>query len=150
MFNKENIHQQVIIEVENRIKNLKLILNEMFEAAAGNDVKSSAGDKHETGVAMAQLEQEKLTKQINELLKLQENLQKINPTIVQSKIGLGSLVETNNGIYYFSVGIGPVTIDNQLIFALNPKAPIGELLTGKTKGDKIQFNGKITEILSVQ
>ena len=150
MFNKENIHQQVIIEVENRIKNLKLILNEMFEAAAGNDVKSSAGDKHETGVAMAQLEQEKLTKQINELLKLQENLQKINPTIVQSKIGLGSLVVTNNGIYYFSVGIGSVTIDNQLIFALNPKAPIGELLTGKTKGDKIQFNGKITEILSVQ
>ena len=133
MHNKEIIHQQLLIEVENRIKNLKIILIEMFEAAGGTDAKSSAGDKHETGVAMAQLEQEKLTKQINELLKLQENLQKINPTIKQSKIGLGSLVETNNGFYYFSIGIGNLIIGNQTIFALNPKSPIGELLTGKIK-----------------
>ena len=150
MHNKEIIHQQLLIEVENRIKNLKIILIEMFEAAGGTDAKSSAGDKHETGVAMAQLEQEKLTKQINELLKLQENLQKINPTIKQSKIGLGSLVETNNGFYYFSIGIGNLIIGNQTIFALNPKSPIGELLTGKIKGDKIYFNGKTTEILGVQ
>jgi transcription elongation GreA/GreB family factor len=150
MHNKEIIHEQLLIEVENRIKNLKIILIEMFEAAGGTDAKSSAGDKHETGVAMAQLEQEKLTKQINELLKLQENLQKINPTIKQSKIGLGSLVETNNGFYYFSIGIGNLIIGNQTIFALNPKSPIGELLTGKIKGDKIHFNGKTTEILGVQ
>jgi transcription elongation GreA/GreB family factor len=150
MPNKKLIHSQILIEVKNRINNLKLILGEMFDAASGNDVKNSAGDKHETGVAMAQLEQEKLTKQINELLKLQESLQKINPTITQSKIGVGSLVETNNGWYYFSVGIGTVTVEDNVIFAINPKAPIGELLIGKTKGDKVQFNGKTTEILIVQ
>ena len=150
MPSKELIHSQILIEVKNRINNLKLILGEMFDAASGNDAKSSAGDKHETGVAMAQLEQEKLTKQINELLKLQESLQKINPTILQSKIGVGSLVETNNGWYYFSVGIGTVTVEDNVIFAINPKAPIGELLIGKTKGDKVQFKGKTTEILSVQ
>lgn len=150
MLNKEIIHQNLVIEIENRVKNLKLILNEMFEAAGGNDAKSSAGDKHETGVAMAQLEQEKLTKQINELLKLQENLLRINPTIEHYKVSLGSLVETNNGVYYFSVGLGPITIEKEIIFALNPKAPIGELLTGKNKGEKVQFNGKITEILNIQ
>jgi hypothetical protein len=78
MPSKELIHSQILIEVKNRINNLKLILGEMFDAASGNDAKSSAGDKHETVVAMSQLEQEKLTKKINELLKLQENLQKIN------------------------------------------------------------------------
>ena len=146
---KQNVLIHALEKINSKIKELEIIADEV-KSSLLSDSKSSAGDKHETARAMVQLEQEKLTKQINELLKLQENLQKINPTIVQSKIGLGSLVETNNGIYYFSVGIGPVTIDNQLIFALNPKAPIGELLTGKTKGDKIQFNGKITEILSVQ
>lgn len=150
MLNKEIIHKQLNNEVENRVKNLKIILNEMCEAAGGNDAKSSAGDKHETGIAMAQLEQEKLTKQINELLKLQESLQRINPTIEQSKIGLGSLVETNNGFYYFSIGIGNLIVGEQTIFALNPKSPIGELLTGKIKGDRIYFNGKTTEILGVQ
>lgn len=150
MLNKEIIHKQLNNEVENRVKNLKIILNEMCEAAGGNDAKSSAGDKHETGIAMAQLEQEKLTKQINELLKLQESLQRINPTIEQSKIGLGSLVETNNGFYYFSIGIGNFIVGERTIFALNPKSPIGELLTGKIKGERIYFNGKTTEILGVQ
>lgn len=150
MRSKETIHQHLLVELEKRIGELKNILNEMFEAAGGTDAKSSAGDKHETGVAMAQLEQEKLTKQINELLKLQENLVKINPSIKHTKVGLGSLVETNNGNYYFSIGLGSIIIDKEIVFALNPKAPIGELLIGKTKGDKVQFNGKTTEILSIQ
>jgi transcription elongation GreA/GreB family factor len=147
---KENVYQQVQLEIATRIANLKLILNEMFDAAAGNDAKSSAGDKHETGIAMAQLEQEKLTHQINELLKLQASLQKINPLLAHTKVGLGSLVETNNGWYYFSVGLGPIKIDGISLFALNPQAPIGALLLGKTIGDKVQFNGKTTEVLSIQ
>ena len=147
--NKISVHLALSLYLQERIDGLTAILKETYESTA-EDSKSSAGDKHETAVSMAQLEQEKLTKQINELLKLQENLQKINPTIVQSKIGLGSLVETNNGWYYFSVGIGTVTVENDVIFAINPKAPIGELLIGKTKGDKVQFNGKTTEILNVQ
>ncbi|MBU3660475.1 MAG: 3-oxoacyl-ACP synthase [Flavobacteriales bacterium] len=149
MLNKENIHKQLLSEIENRIQSLKLILNEMFEAASGTDAKSSAGDKHETGVAMAQLEQEKLTKQINELLKQQEILVRINPTIEHTKVGLGSLVQTNNGWYYFSVGIGTLNVENETVFALNPKAPIGEMLIGKSAGEKILFNGKTTEIVSV-
>jgi transcription elongation GreA/GreB family factor len=147
---KENVYQQVQLEIATRIANLKLILNEMFDAAAGNDAKSSAGDKHETGIAMAQLEQEKLTHQINELLKIQASLQKINPLLVHTKVGLGSLVETNNGWYYFSVGLGSIKIDGISLFALNPQAPIGALLLGKTIGDKVQFNGKTTEVLSIQ
>lgn len=149
MLNKENIHKQLLSEIENRIQSLKLILNEMFEAASGTDAKSSAGDKHETGVAMAQLEQEKLTKQINELLKQQEILVRINPTIEHTKVGLGSLVQTNNGWYYFSVGIGTLNVENETVFALNPIAPIGEMLIGKSAGEKILFNGKTTEIVSV-
>jgi transcription elongation GreA/GreB family factor len=150
ILNKKIVYQNVCNEVNLRIKNLKTILQEMFDAASRNDSKNSAGDKHETGVAMAQLEQEKLTKQINELLTIQEHLQKINPSIAHNKIGLGSLVETNNGWYYFSVGIGTINMESLSIFAINPKAPIGELLLGKTKGESVLFNGKSTEILSIQ
>ncbi len=150
VLNKKIVYQKVCNEVNLRIRNLKSILQEMFDAASRNDSKNSAGDKHETGVAMAQLEQEKLTKQINELLTIQENLQRINPTITHTKIGLGSLVETNNGWYYFSVGIGIVNMESLSIFAINPKAPIGELLLGKIKGESVLFNGKSTMILSVQ
>ena len=148
--NKGRVHFAVLQEIESRIKDLKLILDDAFAAAGSSDAKSSAGDKHETGVAMAQLEQEKLTKQINELLTLQGNLLKINPTIVHQKIKLGSLVETNNGWFYFSIGIGFIKVEELTFFAINPRAPLGQLLVGKGIGDSITFNGNTTTILSVQ
>ena len=40
-------------------KKKESILNIQQSTVHSNDVKSSAGDKHETGVAMAHLEQEK-------------------------------------------------------------------------------------------
>jgi hypothetical protein len=146
--NKENVHSAILENLNERIQSLNSILKDTFQATA-EDSKSSAGDKHETGVAMAQLEQEKLTKQINEFLLLKEALFKINPAKVHTKIEVGSLVETNNGWYYFSVGLGAVKMNETTIFAMNPLAPIGTLLNGKTKGEKVVFNGKTTEILNV-
>lgn len=145
---KHIVHQAILNNLIERIESLNLILNETYKSTA-EDAKSSAGDKHETGVAMAQLEQEKLTKQINELIQLKELLLKINPSTIHTKIQSGSLVETNNGWYYFSVGIGTVKINETIIFAMNPLAPIGTLLNGKTKGDSIIFNGQTTYIKSV-
>jgi len=147
--NKIEFHNSLINQIEARISSLRIILNEAYEAASGNDTKSSAGDKHETGVAMAQLEQEKITKQINELLILQANALKINPSNSAFKISLGSLVKTSNGWYYFSVGIGSFEVNGNSVFALNPKAPIGKLMLGKTENSFIEFNGKQTKILRV-
>ena len=146
--NKENVHRAILENVNERIQSLNSILKDTFQATA-EDSKSSAGDKHETGVAMAQLEQEKLTKQINEFLLLKEALLKINPSKVHTKIEVGSLVETNNGWYYFSVGLGAVKMNETTIFAMNPLAPIGTLLNGKMKGEQVAFNGKTTKILNV-
>lgn len=147
--NKLTVHQTISTYLQQRIDGLTEILKETYEATA-NDSKSSAGDKHETAISMAQLEQEKLTKQINEFLVLQDSLVKINSEKNHSKIELGSLVETNNGWYYFSVGLGAVPVGNYTVFAMNPLAPIGRLLEGKTKGESIEFNGKKTVVLSVE
>ena len=146
--NKENVHRAILENVNERIQSLNLILKDTFHATA-EDSKSSAGDKHETGIAMAQLEQEKLTKQINEFLLLKEALLKINPSKVHTKIEIGSLVETNNGWYYLSIGLGAVKIEETIIFAMNPLAPIGLLLNGKSKGESVIFNGVSTVIKSV-
>ena len=80
----------------------------VLHLSGSRDAKSSAGDKHETGVAMAQLEQEKLRYQIHEFQKMQDIVQKINPSKTNSKINLGSLVETDKGWFYISVGLGSV------------------------------------------
>ena len=121
----------------------------VLHLSGSRDAKSSAGDKHETGVAMAQLEQEKLRYQIHEFQKMQDIVQKINPSNTNSKINLGSLVETDKGWFYISVGLGSLTFKEQLIFAINPEAPFGKALIEKEKGDSIHFNGVESNVLQV-
>ena len=146
--NKELIYKFITQHLQEKIDGLKLILKDSLDAAA-EDTKSSAGDKHETSTAMAQLEQEKLTNQINEFLLLKDTLKQINPARSHSKIELGSLVETNNGCYYFSIGLGAVKFEETSIFCMTLLAPIGKLLEGKKVGESVVFNGNSTSIIAI-
>ena len=145
---KESIHQVLRIQLKFRIDEIQNILDDLH-LSGSHDTKSSAGDKHETGVAMAQLEQEKLRYQIYEFQKMQDVVQKINPSKSNSKINLGSLVETDKGWFYISVGLGSLTFKEQVIFAINPEAPVAKALIAKEKGDSIHFNGVESEIIQV-
>ena len=145
---KESIHQVLRKQLTFRIDEIQNILDDLL-LSGSRDTKSSAGDKHETGVAMAQLEQEKLRYQIYEFQKMEEIVQKINPSKSNSKIHLGSLVQTDKGWFYISVGLGSLTFKEQVVFAINPEAPFGKVIIGKEKGDSIHFNGVESEIIQV-
>ena len=145
---KESIHQVLRKQLTLRINEIQNILEDLH-LSGSRDAKSSAGDKHETGVAMAQLEQEKLRYQIQEFQKMQDVVRKINPSKTNSKINLGSLVQTDKGWFYISVGLGSLTFKEQVIFAINPEAPFGKALIEKEKGDSIHFNGVESEIIQV-
>jgi transcription elongation GreA/GreB family factor len=112
------------------------------QSAANNETKSSAGDKHETGRAMAQLETEKLTSQLTEALKTLETIERINPENTSPEIKFGSLAETNNGMFYLSTGLGKVIVDDKVVFAISAISPIGKLLLNKKEKESFSFNGK--------
>jgi transcription elongation GreA/GreB family factor len=127
--------------VAQKIAVIRDLLNEVQEAA-NNETKSSAGDKHETGRAMAQLETEKLSTQLADALKLAQTISKINPKSAHQLIGLGSLVITNNGNFYISVSLGKIEIDNKTYFSISNSSPIGKLLLTKKEKDSFSFNNK--------
>ena len=145
---KVAVHTSTQLALSNKITSLQEILDETYKSTL-DDSKSSAGDKHETSVAMVQLEQEKLTNQLNEFLKQQRILLSINPTSHHQVIQLGSLVETKQAWYYFSIGIGLISIEKTAIFAINPDSPLGRLLLKKKAGESVTFNGMVTEIIAV-
>ena len=145
---KERIHAIVTVEVKTRISQLSILLSDALDANS-NETKSSAGDKHETGRAMAHLEQEKIAGQLSEMNKLAEILHRIDATQKHIKIQLGSLVETTIGVFYISVGIGAIEIDNTTIFCMTAAAPLGKELLGKTAGAEIVWQGKKILIANV-
>jgi hypothetical protein len=146
---KQQAHFLVKEALEERIAALKTILADSFSAVASEDTKSSAGDKHETAVSMAQLEQEKLTHQINNLLSLQQQFFRIQADTVHTKVQLGSLLLTDKGYFYVAVGLGKVENENNSIFALGIDAPLVRLLLGKKVGESVEFNGSKTQLLMI-
>ncbi len=145
---KKDIQLGCLKKINIQLVALEKILNEILLATA-TDSKSSAGDKHETSTSMAQLEQEKLTKQINILLSQKDKLLTIKTDTLHNKIGIGSVVITNRGGFYLSVGIGKFESKDSEFFAINPEAPIAKLLIGKKITDKIIYNDDSFEILNV-
>ena len=145
---KVMIYKSTLEALNNKINDLRLILQESYPSMF-DDSKSSAGDKHETALAMVQLEQEKLTKQLNILLLQEASMKVIDPTLKHQKITIGSLVETNKGWYYFSISLGQLICQSNAFFALSLEAPLGQIMRGKVAGEQVIFNGMITEIISV-
>lgn len=142
---KVRLYQALLKEVDQRAKNLQDSLVDALDSTA-NETKSTAGDKHETGRAMAQLEQEKIGSQIAEITKLKEILFRIQPDKSHSKVELGSLVTTSNGLFFISIGIGAFQFEGKSVFCITPMAPVCQLLLGKQAGEEVEWQGKKIEI----
>ncbi|MDT0555632.1 3-oxoacyl-ACP synthase [Patiriisocius hiemis] len=133
---------------ENRFEKVKNTITSIEESLFDQS-KSSAGDKHETGRAMLQIDRENAGRQLHEIEKLQEILKKVDVTKSSKNISLGSLVETDMVTYFISISAGNVTLNKTQYCCVALQAPIGQLLFGKKEGDSLIFNGKVIGIKSV-
>ena len=135
---KENLYLQCVHFVEKRFNTIQNTINEIQESLT-SETKSSAGDKHETGRAMLQLEREKAGNQLAEIQKIKENLSKINSSNMSKFVGLGSVVYTNKSNYFIAISAGEFQVENELFYAISTNTPIGQLLMGKTADDDVIF-----------
>jgi len=115
-----------------------------------SETKSSAGDKHETGRSMLQLEREKLGAQLAEAEKMQALLHKVPMKTISTPIGLGALVVTSGNWYFLAVSAGECTYENQTVYCISPATPIGKLLLGKREGESFVFLSKENKILLIK
>lgn len=132
-------------EKAQRLKNSNADLQESLDS----ETKNSTGDKHETGRAMVQLEQEKLAQQFTELEKTKNILQRVDVRIKSGTIGLGSLVRTNAADYFIAISAGAFKQEGKPIYCISQEAPIAQLLMGKKKGETFVFNGNTHTVLEV-
>lgn len=132
LFCKEYVDSR-LARIQNEIKKIKESLD--------SETKSSAGDKHETGRAMLQLEREKLGQQLLEAEKMKRILDRTKVNSKNGNIGLGSLAKTTKANYFVAISAGRFEIKGIEIFCISPFSPIGKLLLGKSIGESIHFKG---------
>lgn len=122
-----------------KINELRFMISDLARDAQ-NDAKGSAGDKHETALAMMHLEQEKLNQKLAENLNQKAIIDKIDTNSNHNKIALGSLVQANEMWFYISGAMPKIQLDDKTIIAVSSESPLGSQLLGKSEGDTIQIN----------
>ncbi|SHM93199.1 3-oxoacyl-ACP synthase [Polaribacter sp. KT 15] len=145
---KEALYNNCKEFVEKRLQNVEEVISSN-QKALQTETKSSAGDKHETGRAMLQLEMEKAGQQLAGITQMKEILAKIDISKTSKNAHLGSIVYTDKANYFLSISAGHLTIENTNYFAVSVSSPIGKLLLGKQKDETISFNGNVFKILEI-
>src|SRR5437762_5227779 len=102
---KKQLHERCAAIVQQRMADAKQAMDAAQESA-NQEEKSSAGDKYETGRAMAQIARDQAAQQLDEALKLKNALDQINPEVSSKRIMLGSLVITDKNRFYISISAG--------------------------------------------
>jgi transcription elongation GreA/GreB family factor len=137
---KEAVYYHCITTVNDKISFLQQTLFDLRESAS-NETKSTAGDKHETALAMLQIEQENTNRQLENVLTQKSIIERLVPVNPPTQVGNGSLVKTNKGYLFISIALGKIVVDNIQVIALSPQSPLGLKLSGLLVNDTIEMNG---------
>lgn len=134
--------------VQQRIQTARQAM-EAAQESANAEEKSSAGDKYETGRAMAQIERDRHAQQLAEAVKLEGELSRLNVEKEYATVQPGSLVSTNRGNFFVSISAGKLTLNGTDYFAVSPASPVATALVGRKTGDSVVFNKQAYLMLDV-
>jgi len=121
-----------------------------IETSLKEESKSTSGDKHHTGRAMLQIEREKAGNQLREIEKVMRQLDKVNVENSSEVARLGSIVVTNQAMFFMSISVGKLEINDSIYLGVAPNSPIGLNLLGKKKGEQFNFNSSVYKIVSIE
>ena len=138
----EIIHQKI----SEKIQKLEQLIAET--RASNNDTKSSMGDKYETSREMLQQEINHLQIQLNEHLKSQQILKNINPN-PHKIVTLGSLVETEKGMFFIAISLGELSFNQEKIFVISAESPLAKAMNGKKVGETFIVNNLTQTIKNI-
>jgi hypothetical protein len=146
---KQKIYNHYLLVVNDKIQLLQQVLADLKESGS-NETKSTAGDKHETALAMLQIEQGNTRGQLKEVAEQKAALEKINSALTAVMIVNGSLIKTNRGWLFLSTALGKALVEGITVTALSPQSPLGIKLIGLRAGDVAEINANRYVIESIE
>ena len=146
---KQKVYDHYMQVLNDKLSSLRQVLEDLKESSS-NETKSTAGDKHETALAMLQIEQANIGAQVQDVREKKAALERIDPKSSSSAIVPGSLVKTDKGYLFISTALGKATIEGIPVIALSPQSPLGQKLLGLCVGDVVEINQNNYVIESIE
>jgi len=148
MINKTELYNQCVEKLQTQIDDLQAAIDKVQESIEGEQ-SSTAGNKFETARAMGHEELDRLNRQFYNLNQEMNILNQINASIPCESVQLGALVITDKKMLYLSVALGKIELNNQVVFAVSVKSPIGQAIIGKMPHDKIRIGKNTEKIITI-
>ena len=135
-------------EIAKRVSVQTTAMNDAQETA--NKYKGAMESRYDTFKEEAQQRRDAHARQIDTLLKKNSALMDVGNKNGLTA-GFGSVVETENEIFFicFHITDDQILIDGKELITLREDTQLGMEISGKKKGDVIQFCGRATKILDV-
>lgn len=145
---REQIWEASCLWIDHKRQSAEAAMKAAQESANGES-KSSAGDKYETGRAMAQNDRNLYASQWSQWNNLHQSLARFQQIPSDIDVVPGSLVETTLGWFWVSVSIGRLQVGEIPVTILSAASPLGQVLVGKKIGEIFPFQGKEGMVLGV-
>ena len=143
---KDSILHACIIKQQLTIEDFEREINQMRAELTSHEESASQDQKpnREKNELLVRMEGELIFLK-NELM----TLESIDTDHVSKKVELGTVVVTDQRVFFISTSIESVEVNGKSVFGLSVHAPIYEAMKGKEKGDRIEFNGLRYQILDI-
>lgn len=145
--NKQEIIDVLHQKTAEKIQGLEKLIAET--RASNNDTKSSMGDKYETGREMLQQQINNLQIQLNEAMKQQIFVKSIVAKPSQ-KVEKGAIVSTERGVFFISVSLGEIIINEHKLMCISPESPLAKAMNGKSVNDVFTLNNVGQNIINIE
>lgn len=134
--------------VEERIATAEQAIASARDAAM-DDTKSSAGDKFETTREMMQQDIVRNEQLLAEARRMEQVLMTGFPASTQEQVRQGSLVETDQGIFFICISVGLLHVGGADCYVISADSPLGRQMLGKRATDCLVFNARNYRIKAI-
>lgn len=150
---KQELRAAVLAALESVMKSELAVASAQFEGlreSLEGEAKSTAGDKHETGRAMVQMEMEQAAGRLARLEEMVRNWSRLQPDRIRTEAGPGAVVSTSIGRFVVGLAWGAFEVnENEVWRAISADAPLALAMRRCGEGDVLNFRGRSVEILQV-
>jgi hypothetical protein len=147
-FQKDEVILACEICLNTRKKSAQQLIADISDAVNA-ETKSSAGDKHETGRARMQAEQERLQNQLYEVNLLVEQFDRLKGVKTSGTVLAGSLVYTDRGVFFVAIALGKVQVAEHPVQVISPNSPFALKMMGLKTGESFELNAVRYTIIAV-
>jgi transcription elongation GreA/GreB family factor len=149
VLNRREVAEALAAAMEFGLARARTAFEELQTSLEGES-KSTAGDKHETGRAMVQMEMEQAAARLSRVEGMMRQWHALEPLRGREQVRPGAIVSTDQGGFILGVAWGKFEGPGDATWrAISSDAPLAQAMQSLGPGDTVEFRGRMWHIISV-